>query len=683
MDDLLSEHPTFLKLCKYIVHLKGLQWPNKIEDINLKNIYLLSFEGSIKVRFIKLEGEWWKRTVEPLIVFSKKSSRYFAFIPNDGKKPYLYDIKTNKKYSLNNFSSYSEGLTFDGPIKQESIINEIKEKLFTKPYVKQMCIFSLLIAFVSSLIPLLTSYIFDCLVSHSPYSNIIVVIFIFSLTSCGYIIFMFLYAILGIRLEGMITLDLMSKFWEHILETKLSSWHNYILGDISHRCIEIKVLIQTFIRSFIKCLSEGLILSFSFILMIYFQKDLSLLVGLLGLILIVLNVSYGTIISKADAKAKAVLGKLSTLSLEIVTNIKSIKTMGIESTIYHQWTKIFESYKGQTFQVFQYVNQVSIWGGLFSIVITCSVYFSIHINSIQTSIGNFIGFLIALSQYLLALAAFVTELIMLLKIISVQDRINPILKLPRENSYENDHPGKLSGLIEIRNVTFTYKSQSNHALERVSIRIYPKQHIALVGPTGCGKSTLLKLLLGFEKPDTGEILYDNKPLTSLNLKLVRSQIGTVLQGEDLLAGSILSNILGGQSSFANEQLWDAIKQTGLEKDLEKYPNKFDAILKDQGGTLSGGQKQKVMLTRAFALQPKIFLLDEATSALDNNSQAIVIESLKKTNATCIIIAHRLTTIQHCDHIYLFNEGKIVDQGSFEELKKRSDLFLSLMKHPAA
>lgn len=90
-----------------------------------------------------------------------------------------------------------------------------------------------------------------------------------------------------------------------------------------------------------------------------------------------------------------------------------------------------------------------------------------------------------------------------------------------------------------------------------------------------------------------------------------------------------------------------------------------------------------MLTRAFALQPKIFLLDEATSALDNNSQAIVIESLKKTNATCIIIAHRLTTIQHCDHIYLFNEGKIVDQGSFEELKKRSDLFLSLMKHPAA
>ena len=202
--------------------------------------------------------------------------------------------------------------------------------------------------------------------------------------------------------------------------------------------------------------------------------------------------------------------------------------------------------------------------------------------------------------------------------------------------------------------------------------------MALVGPSGAGKSTLIRLLLGFEQPESGSILYDGQDLAKLDVKAVRRQIGVVLQNGLLFSGSIFENIVGSSPLTLNDA-WEAARMAQLEDDIKSMPMGMNTVIGEGGDGLSGGQRQRLLIARAIVRRPRTLFFDEATSALDNERQELVSKSIEELEASRLVLAHRLSTIRNAHKICVIVEGEVVEMGNFDELMAKGGVFSELAK----
>jgi ABC-type bacteriocin/lantibiotic exporter with double-glycine peptidase domain len=230
----------------------------------------------------------------------------------------------------------------------------------------------------------------------------------------------------------------------------------------------------------------------------------------------------------------------------------------------------------------------------------------------------------------------------------------------------------------MNHVFFRYNDKMPLVIDDLSLKIRAGQYIAIVGKTGCGKSTLIRLLLGFEKPQLGSIYYDSKDLEKLDLKSVRKLIGVVMQNGKLLQGSIYENIVIAAPHLTLDDAWAAAELAGLADDIRAMPMGMFTMVSEGGGGFSGGQKQRLMIARAVVSRPRILFLDEATSALDNITQKHVADALGKLNCTRLVIAHRLSTIRQCDRILVLEQGRVAEDGTYDELINQGGVFAELV-----
>jgi len=256
--------------------------------------------------------------------------------------------------------------------------------------------------------------------------------------------------------------------------------------------------------------------------------------------------------------------------------------------------------------------------------------------------------------------------------------LKPILDAEVEDYNNKKDPGELQGDIEISNLKFKYQDAPEITLKGISLKVNAGEFVALVGGSGSGKSTLFRLLLGFEEYDSGAILFDNVDLKELDIRIVRDQIGVVLQNGKIMQGSVLYNIVGA-SNYTEADAWEAARMAGCDKDIEKMEKQMQTFLPAGGGSLSGGQQQRIVIARALIKKPKLLLFDEATSALDNDTQQTVTENVDKLQATRVVIAHRLSTIRGADKIIVLERGEIVEQGCYDELLEKKEWFYKLVK----
>ena len=237
---------------------------------------------------------------------------------------------------------------------------------------------------------------------------------------------------------------------------------------------------------------------------------------------------------------------------------------------------------------------------------------------------------------------------------------------------------RLSGGIELNNVSFRYSENMPLIIDNLSLKIRPGQYVAIVGKTGCGKSTLMRLLLGFEHPQKGAVYYDGKDLERIDLRSLRRRIGVVMQNGKLFLGDIYSNIVISAPWLSQKDAWEAAELAGIADDIRKMPMGMNTVISEGSGGISGGQRQRLMIARAIAPKPKILMLDEATSALDNLTQKKISESLDSLKCTRIVIAHRLSTIKQCDRIIVLDHGKIIEDGKYDELIEKNGFFAELV-----
>jgi ABC-type bacteriocin/lantibiotic exporter with double-glycine peptidase domain len=237
----------------------------------------------------------------------------------------------------------------------------------------------------------------------------------------------------------------------------------------------------------------------------------------------------------------------------------------------------------------------------------------------------------------------------------------------------------LKGNIEVSHVNFRYLPDSPLVLKDISIKIAPHEFVAIVGGSGSGKSTLIRILLGFEKPVSGNIYFGDKNINEINLQSLRSKIGSVLQNGGIFHADIMSNILITAPNLGEKEAWEAAEIAGIAEDIRNMPMGMRTVISEGQGGISGGQKQRIMIARAIINKPKILVFDEATSALDNRTQKSISDAIGHLNCTRVVIAHRLSTIKNCDRILYLEHGEIVEEGTYDELVEKKGRFFELIE----
>jgi len=367
------------------------------------------------------------------------------------------------------------------------------------------------------------------------------------------------------------------------------------------------------------------------------------------------------------------------MMIQFLSSISKIRIAGAEIHAFAQWADKFSENKRKTYEVRKLFVTISQLTTLLPMVVTLVVFGVIAFKIPDTlSTGQFLAFFTALTMTVVAFAQLGMAGVSYFMAIPLLESIKPILEAKPENVFLKPEVHDLSGLIEVSNVSFRYQADAPLVLDMVSMNIQQGEFVAIAGPSGSGKSTLLRLLLGFESPENGSIYYDRQDIASFDPASLRRQAGTVLQQSELYPGTIYSNI-AGMTNATFEDVWEAAHNVGLDEDIKQMPMGMYTVVTGGLSTLSGGQRQRILIARAIVSKPKILFLDEATSALDNKTQHIVSQSLEKLQATRIVIAHRLTTVQNADRVYLIDHGKIAEAGTYNELISKGGKFAELVK----
>lgn len=364
---------------------------------------------------------------------------------------------------------------------------------------------------------------------------------------------------------------------------------------------------------------------------------------------------------------------------QLVQAIGVLRATGSEVRAFAHWGIDFaelraRSYKARklstVFEMLLSGIDLMCWAGMFLLLAL--------LPGDQFTTGAFIAFVSAYGAFSGNSMAIVRSVGTLVGLDTSWERAAPLLSATPERSASRRDPGQLTGKIDVTNVAFRYSPEAAPALGGVSLQAAAGEFIAIVGPSGSGKSTLTRLLLGLDQPMQGTIQYDGQDLRHLDTDLVRRQIGVVLQNGKLFPGTLFENIIGNFDGTI-EDAWEAARQAGIADDIRAMPMGMHTIVTEASAAFSGGQIQRMIIARALVGKPRILLFDEATSALDNVTQAIITQSVSQLAVTRIVIAHRLTTVRGADRIYVFDKGRIAQNGKYDDLIKAPGPFAEFAK----
>jgi NHLM bacteriocin system ABC transporter ATP-binding protein len=370
--------------------------------------------------------------------------------------------------------------------------------------------------------------------------------------------------------------------------------------------------------------------------------------------------------------------KLNSFVFQILGGITKIKLTGAEIRAFSKWSDLYAKLPlipKAAMRLSGTINRV------ITILGTMLLYWMAY--NTQMSASDYIAFQSAFGSFCAAIMMLTNVTRQIASLKPSLEMLRPIIEEKPENCTGQVRLDELSGEIELHQIKFRYQPDMPLVLDDLSVHIKAGEYIGVVGSSGSGKSTMMRLLLGFEHPESGSVYYDGKDLAGLDLHSLRQKMGVVLQNGKLFLGDIYSNIVVNAPWLTVDDAWAAAEAAGFAEDIRKMPMGMFTMLSEEGGGLSGGQKQRLLIARALAADPDILIFDEATSALDNITQAMVVKTLEKRKGTRIVIAHRLSTIMNCSRILYLHQGKIAEEGTYEELMEKKGRFYEMAKRQLA
>ena len=502
--------------------------------------------------------------------------------------------------------------------------------------------------------------------------------------------FKFVQGIATVRVQGKMEYSIQGALWDRLLNLPANFFRQFSAGDLSDRVGGVDRIQSLLSGAGIAAILGSFSGLFYVVQMFTYNTRLAILAIVLTLVFVLTTMGANYIQLRHQRVEIDMRGRITGLVLNLITGVTKLRICGAEHHAFRIWAQQFANQRRISFTVGTIQNVIAVFNSVVPVLSSIAIFLimiSEQQRAAETGLpglttGDFIAFNAAYGAFIAAMMSLGDASMNLLRVVPIYERLKPIITTAAEVDGSKMYPGRIEGQIELSHVNFKYTQDGPWIIRDLSLKIEPGEFVAFVGGSGCGKSTLMRLMLGFEHPSTGSIYYDGQDVAALDARMLRQQMGVVLQVSRVLPTDIYRNIVG-VSARSIEEAWRAAEEAGLAEDIRRMPMGMHTYVSEGGGTMSGGQRQRLLIARALVNRPKIMFLDEATSALDNKAQATVTESMDKLEATRVVIAHRLSTIANADKICFLDAGKIAEMGTYDELMEQDGQFAALARRQMA
>ncbi|MFG2816108.1 NHLP bacteriocin export ABC transporter permease/ATPase subunit [Streptomyces sp. NPDC048410] len=661
--------------CKLVARAAGITLADPARGIGeserLDPVERVALASRVRVRAVRLEGTWWRENVGPLVGHRALSGApvallwrrggYVAVQPATGRETPV------EKANAEEFEPRAVMFYRPLPEKRLGPLGLLRFSLGgTRNDLLNLLLAGLVTVVIGALVPIATGKVLGEYVPQARENLIAQVCIAVMLSGVVSAAFTLLENLTILRLEGRIEGALQPAVWDRLLRLPTRFFSGRSTGELASAAMGISS-IRRLLAGVGPVVAQSVTIGAMNVgLLLYYSVPMAL--AAIAMLLVIGGVFTGLGLWQVRWQRRLVtLGnKLNNQAFQTLRGLPKLRVASAENYAYAAWAGEFARSRELQQKVGRIKNISSVLGAVYLPVCTL-VMFMLLAGPAKgaMSAASFLTFSTAVTMVLTSVTQLTGAFVSGVAALPLFEEIRPVLDATPEVRAGSTRPGPLTGALEARRLSFRYSDDGPLVLDDVSFAVRPGEFVAVVGPSGCGKSTLLRLLIGFDKPVSGSVLYDGQDLGALDQSAVRRQCGVVLQHAQPFNGSIM-DVVCGTEPYSPEEVMAAIELAGLAEDVARMPMGLHTIVAGSGA-VSGGQRQRLMIAQALIRRPRILFFDEATSALDNDTQRTVIESTRKLNATRIVIAHRLSTVMDADRVVVMEDGKVIQQGTPAEL----------------
>ncbi|MGW1669679.1 NHLP bacteriocin export ABC transporter permease/ATPase subunit [Streptomyces sp. NPDC002324] len=641
------------------------------ESDRLDPVERIALASRVRVRAVRLAGNWWRENVGPLVGHRALSGApvallwrrggYVAVQPSSGRETPV------EKANAAEFEP--RAVMFYRPLPERALtpLRLMRFSLHgTGGDLTGLLLSGLVTVVLGSLVPVATGTILGEYVPKAQEDLIVRVCLAIMLASVVSAAFLLLQNLTILRMEGRIEATLQPAVWDRLLRLPTTFFASRSTGELAGAAMGISAIRRTLAGVGPVVAQSVTIGAVNLGLLLWFSVPMAL--AAIGMLVVVAAVFLGLGLWQVRwQRHLVVLGnKLNNQAYQTLRGLPKLRVAAAENYAYAAWAGEFARSRELQQKVGGIKNLNTVLGAVYLPLCTLLMFMLLAGPARGSmSAAEFLTFNTSVTMLLTSVTQLTGAFVSAVAVLPLFEELKPVLEAAPEVRTASTRPGVLSGALEARRLSFRYADDGPLVLDDVSLAVAPGEFVAIVGPSGCGKSTLLRLLIGFDKPVSGSVLYDGQDLGALDPSAVRRQCGVVLQHAQPFTGSIL-DVICGTEPFTPEEAMAAAAMAGLAEDIQLMPMGLHTIVQGNGA-ISGGQRQRLMIAQALIRRPRILFFDEATSALDNETQRTVIESTRALNATRVVIAHRLSTVMDADRVVVMEDGKVAEVGAPADL----------------
>ncbi|WP_328752483.1 NHLP bacteriocin export ABC transporter permease/ATPase subunit [Streptomyces sp. NBC_00285] len=656
--------------CKLVAEAAGIPLAENAqsgtESERLDPVERIALASRVRIRSVRLEGSWWHDNIGPLVGHRALSGAPVALLWRRGGYVAVHPATGREtpveKDNTEEFEPRAVMFYRPLPDRKLGLPGLLRFSMRgTGGDVSNLLLSGLVTVAIGALVPIATGKVLGEFVPKAQTGLIVQVCLAVMVSGVVTAAFMLLQNLTMLRLEGRIEATLQPAVWDRLLRLPTKFFTERSTGELASQAMGISS-IRRMMAGIGPAVAQSVTVG-AMNLGLLFWYSAPMAMAAIGMLVVIAAGFLGLGLWQVRWQRRLVVlgNKLNNQAFQTLRGLPKLRVAAAENYAYAAWASEFARSRELQQKVGRIKNLTTVMGSVYLPLCTLLMFMLLAGPARGSmSAAEFLTFNTSVTMLLTAVTSLTGSFVSVVAALPLFEEIKPVLDASPEVRTASTRPGPLTGAMEARKLSFRYSDDGPLILDDVSFEIRPGEFVAIVGPSGCGKSTLLRLLIGFDRPVSGSVLYDGQDLAALDQSAVRRQCGVVLQHAQPFTGSIL-DVICGTEPYTPEEAMAAASMAGLAEDIQRMPMGLHTIVSGSGA-ISGGQRQRLMIAQALIRRPRILFFDEATSALDNDTQRTVIESTKALNATRIVIAHRLSTVLDADRVIVMENGKVAQQG---------------------
>ncbi|AVV44310.1 NHLP bacteriocin export ABC transporter permease/ATPase subunit [Streptomyces sp. P3] len=626
----------------------------------------IALASRVRARAVRLDGRWWRDDVGPLVGHRALSGAPVALLWRRGGYVAVHPA-TGRETPVEKANAQEfepRAVMFYRPLPERRLgpLGLLRFCMRgTAGDLTNLLLSGLVTVAIGALVPIATGKVLGEYVPKAQQGLIAQVCLSVMVAGVVAAAFTLLQNLTILRLEGRVEATLQPAVWDRLLRLPTTFFAERSTGELASAAMGVSTIRRLLAGLGPSVAQSVTIGAMNLGLLLWYSVPMAL--AAIGMLVVIASVFLALGLWQVRWQRRLVVlsNKLNNQAFQTLRGLPKLRVAAAENYAYAAWAAQFARSRELQQRLGRIKNLSTVLGSVY--LPLCSLLMFMLLAGPARgalSAADFLAFNTSMTMLLTSVTSLTGAFVSSVAALPLFEEIRPVLEATPEVRTASTRPGPLTGALEARRLSFRYSDDGPLVLDDVSFEVRPGEFVAVVGPSGCGKSTLLRLLIGFDSPLSGSVLYDGQDLAALDQAAVRRQCGVVLQHAQPFTGSLL-DVICGTGAYTPEEAMAAAELAGLAEDIRRMPMGLHTIVSGSG-SVSGGQRQRLMIAQALIRQPRILFFDEATSALDNETQRTVIESTRKLNATRVVIAHRLSTVMDADRVVVMENGRIAQQG---------------------